>query len=90
MSQAGACQQHRPQHPCAAWQREGPSAEEVQTLLTLEQRTYESQLEENTFWQELIAGCYQGRSWQKVRDPSPDSGVSMVAIGAHYISGGSV
>ena len=51
----------------SAWQREGPSAEEVQTLLTLEQRTYESQMEENTFWQELIAGCYQGRSWQKVR-----------------------
>ena len=47
-------------------QREGPSSEEVQTLLTLEQRTYESQVEENSFWLDLMAGCYQGRSWQKV------------------------
>ena len=47
-------------------QEDGPTAEEISTLLTLEQRSYEAALEENVYWSDMIVSCYQARSFKEV------------------------
>ncbi len=48
-------------------QEEGPTQEEVATLLELELRAWETQWQENSFWQELAVSSYQSRTYQAVR-----------------------
>jgi hypothetical protein len=45
-------------------QEQGPTEEDVKTVLTLEHRQHELQQEENGFWQEQLVGGYQSRSFQ--------------------------
>eukprot|EP00951_Prasinocladus_malaysianus_P017613 scaffold139071_cov19-Prasinocladus_malaysianus.AAC.1 len=54
-------------------QEEGPTEDEVQTVLTLERRQHEMQQEENSFWQEQLVGGYQSRSFYVSRAIPLDS-----------------
>ena len=51
-------------------QEHGPSEEDITTLLTLEQRSFEGSLEENSFWHDMMLSSYQGRSYLEVGLPS--------------------
>eukprot|EP00951_Prasinocladus_malaysianus_P022491 scaffold188539_cov28-Prasinocladus_malaysianus.AAC.1 len=53
-------------------QEEGPTEDEVQTVLTLERRQHEMQQEENSFWQEQLVGGYQSRSFYVSRTETGD------------------
>jgi hypothetical protein len=45
----------------ARLQEDGPSEEEVRTVVELEVRSYETGLQENGFWAELLLAAYQSR-----------------------------
>ena len=55
----------------AVMQDEGPSHEDITTVLTLEQRSFEEQQEENSYWQTSIVNCYRGALYLQVRPSSP-------------------
>lgn len=48
-------------------QEEGPTEEEAEALLTLEQRAYETAVQENSYWHDQALTCYKSRLYQGVR-----------------------
>lgn len=40
--------------------------EEVATLLNIEKRQYETGIEENIYWHQMLASSYQSRTYQEV------------------------
>mmetsp|Transcript_26988 Transcript_26988/g.69981 ORF Transcript_26988/g.69981 Transcript_26988/m.69981 type:complete len:1010 (+) Transcript_26988:157-3186(+) len=49
-------------------QESGPTADDVTTVLTLEQRQFELQQEENSYWHEQIVGGFQSWTFQETGD----------------------
>lgn len=72
---------------CALLQEEGPTQEEVETLLTLEQRSYETQLQENSFWHEVATAILQSRGFQAVLPTFPSRHGGLAAAGCRGSSG---
>ena len=50
-------------------QAEGPTEEEVKTILTLEARLHETSILENSFWHDMAVTSYQSRLYHKVSSP---------------------
>lgn len=55
----------------SGWQANGPTEEEVTTVLTLLQRSFETQQHENSYWHDQLIGGYQSRSFQQARPSIP-------------------
>ncbi|KAK9820030.1 hypothetical protein WJX72_005269 [[Myrmecia] bisecta] len=49
-------------------QAEGPTEDEVKTIITLEQRSFETQVHENSYWHEMMCSSYQSRTFQREQD----------------------
>ncbi len=54
-------------HELTCAQEEGPTEEEAEALLTLEQRAYETAVQENSYWHDQALTCYKSRLFQGVR-----------------------
>ncbi|BDA41495.1 probable zinc protease PqqL [Coccomyxa sp. Obi] len=49
-------------------QEEGPSAEDVTTVLTLDQRSWETEQQENSFWHTNLVSSYKSRTYNLTKD----------------------
>lgn len=69
-------------------QENGPSAEEVAKVTRVEQRKWETALQENLFWHELLVNMLQHRVFFKARPRTHPSSVPHPFLGASTAGSG--